>query len=87
MLRAERSLLSPAGKFWSVGAAVGGGAAGPPRVGAGFPLGLGDASGPNIRPQKGRNLGGLRLGSGLLISSQQQDDKHDRRCDKTKSDN
>ena len=87
MLRAERSLLSPAGKFWSVGAAVGGGAAGPPRVGAGFPLGLGDAFGPKMGPQKSRNLGGLRLGSGLLISSQQQDDKHDRRCDKTKSDN
>jgi hypothetical protein len=28
VLRAERSLLSPAGKFWSVGAAVGGGGAG-----------------------------------------------------------
>jgi len=38
-----------------------------PRVGDGFPLGLGDASDSNIRPRKSRNLGGLRLGSGRWL--------------------
>lgn len=85
LLRAERTLLSSAGKFWSVGAAVGGGAAGPPRVGAGFPFGLGDASGPKMGTRKRPTRSRVGRGSGLLISCQQQDDEQDRRCDETKA--